>query len=118
MMLENGSCAKFVHDCAWGMRVFRYFRFQVSKSVNSVNQPNTIKSMIPQRWLAVVPPSVRDVWAERIVEKFKASYPELYADMGEWRAVPEDERVALENKVLSAADTVHREVREERNASH
>ena len=84
----------------------------------TVNQTNTIKSMIPRRWLAVIPTDVRDKWADRIVEKFKATNPELYAAMGEWRSLPEDEQAEVEKKVLSAADAVHREVREEiKNAS-
>jgi len=82
-----------------------------------VNQKNTIKSMIPHRWLEVIPPSDRDKWANRIVEKFRQIHPELYEAMGEWRSVPEEERVNVESKVLSVADAVHREIREERNAT-
>ena len=74
--------------------------------------------MIPRRWMAVIPTDVRDKWAKRIVEKFKETNPDLYAAMGEWRSLPDDEQAEVEKKVLSAADAVHREVREEiKNAS-
>ncbi|MBO4842042.1 MAG: hypothetical protein J5478_01535 [Bacteroidales bacterium] len=83
-----------------------------------MNQENTIKSMIPQRWLAVVAPASRSIWADRIVEKFKEQNPELFTAMGEWRAVPEDDREEVVKKVLRAADDVHREMRDERKSSH
>lgn len=78
-----------------------------------MNQKNTIQSMIPRRWLAVVPPPVRDQWADRIVEKFKELNPVLYSTMGKWHALPEEEREEVEKKVLFAADAVHQEVRKE-----
>ena len=78
-----------------------------------VNQKNTVKSMIPIRWLRVVPPDMRDIWADRIVEKFEEDNPELYSAMGIWTSIPEEIRDEVVKKVLSAADAVHREMRDE-----
>lgn len=78
-----------------------------------MNQKNTIKSMIPYRWLKVVPPDRRDLWADRIVEKFEEYNPELYSAMGLWTSIPEEIRDEVVKKVLSAADAVHQEMRDE-----
>jgi len=78
-----------------------------------VNQKNTIKSMIPQRLLELVPSSMRDNWANRIVEKVKAHNPSLYAAMGQWSLIPEDEKDTVVNEILTAAEQVHREIQDE-----
>ena len=78
-----------------------------------MNQKNTIKSMIPQRLLDLVPSTVRDKWANRIVEKVKAHNPDLYAAMGQWSIVPEEEKDTVVNEILAAAEQVHWEIRDE-----
>lgn len=79
-----------------------------------MNQRNTIKSMIPQRLLELVPSSVRDKWGNRIVEKVKASNPALFAAIGEWSFVPEEEKKKLVNEILAAAEQIHWEIQNER----
>ena len=64
-----------------------------------MNQKNTIKSLIPQRLLDLVPSSVRDKWANRIVEKVKDQNLTLYAAMGEWSFIPEDEKGKVVNAI-------------------
>ena len=91
---------------------FHYIRFRFS-NLRHMNQKNTIKGLIPQRLLVLVPPADRDKWADRIVEKFKAQNPECYATIGEWRSVPDEEREDVVNKILSAAELIHREIRDE-----
>ena len=76
-----------------------------------VNQKNTIKGMIPQRLLELVPSSVRDKWANRVVEKVKENNPALYAAMGDWSSMPEDERQTVVNEILVAAEKIHWEIR-------
>ena len=70
--------------------------------------------MIPQRLLELVPSSVRDNWGNRIVEKVKASNPALFAAIGEWNFVPEDEKEKLVNEILAAAEQIHWEIQNER----
>ena len=65
-----------------------------------MNQKNTIKSLIPQRLLDLVPSSVRDKWANRIVEKVKDQNLALYAAMGEWSFIPEDEKGGQRNSTI------------------
>ena len=78
-----------------------------------MNQKNTIKSMIPQRLLELVPSTVRDKWANRIVEKFKAQNPDLYAAMGQWSFIPDEEKETVVNEILAAAEQIHWEIRDE-----
>lgn len=78
-----------------------------------MNQRNTIKSMIPQRLLELVPSSVRDRWANRIVEKVKAHNPALYAAMGQWSIIPDEEKETVIGEILSAAEQIHWEIRDE-----
>lgn len=78
-----------------------------------MNQKNTIKSMIPQRLLDLVPFSVREDWANRIVEKVQEISPSLFAAMGQWTVVPEEERRNVVNVILVAAEEVHWEIRDE-----
>ncbi len=75
-----------------------------------MNQSNTIKGMIPQRLLDFVPANIRDRWAGRIVELFRERNPELYAAMGQWPLVPEEEVDGVVKEILRAAETVHREI--------
>ena len=69
--------------------------------------------MIPFRWLKVVPQDKRDLWADRIVEKFEEANPELYSAMGIWTSIPDEIRDDMVKKVLAAADAVHQEMRDE-----
>ena len=69
--------------------------------------------MIPQRLLELVPSSVRDKWANRIVEMVKAHNPALYAAMGQWIFIPEEEKETLVNEILAAAEQIHWEIRDE-----
>ena len=78
-----------------------------------MNQKNTIKSMIPQRLLDLVPSSAREDWANRIVEKVQERNPALFAAMGQWTVVPEEERRNVVNVILDAAEEVHWEIRDE-----
>lgn len=80
---------------------------------NTMNQKNTIKSMIPQRLLELVPSSVRDKWANRIVEKVKAHNPALYTAMGQWSFIQEEEKEKVVNEILTAAEQIHWEIRDE-----
>ena len=78
-----------------------------------MNQKNTIKSMIPQRLLELVPSSVRDKWANCIVEKVKAHNPALYAAIGQWSFIPDEEKETVVGEILFAAEQVHWEIRDE-----
>ena len=78
-----------------------------------MNQKNTIKSMIPERLLTLVPSSVRDKWANRIVEKVKAHNPALYAAIGQWSFIPDEEKEAVVSEILVAAEQVHWEILDE-----
>ena len=78
-----------------------------------MNQKNTIKSMIPQRLLELVPSSVRDKWANRIVEKVKAYNPSLYAAIGQWSFIPDEEKETVVSEILTAAEQIHWEIRDE-----
>ena len=78
-----------------------------------MNQKNTIKSMIPDRLLKLVPSAVRDKWANRIVEKVRAHNPALYAAMGEWSFIPDEEKEKVVNEILTAAEQIHWEIRDE-----
>ena len=69
--------------------------------------------MIPQRLLELVPSSVRDKWANRIVEKVKAHNPALFAAMGQWTVVPDEEKETVVNEILTAAEQIHWEIRDE-----
>ena len=79
-----------------------------------MNQKNTIKSLIPQRLLDLVPSSIRDKWANRIVEKVKEQNIALYAAMGQWSFIPEEEKGKVVNAILTAAEQVHWEIWDER----
>ena len=74
-----------------------------------MNQKNTIKSMIPRRALEYVPLSVRGEWSDRIVSKFKENDPGLYAAMGQWGDIPEEEADAVRNEIVAAAEQIHQE---------
>ena len=78
-----------------------------------MNQKNTLKSMIPQRLLDIVPTAVRDKWANRVVEKIKQNNPELYTAIGGWSFIPEEERETVIEAIVTAADQIHREIRNE-----
>ena len=101
-----------MHRCVCVICSFRYLRCSYLKP-SVVNQKNTVKSMIPIRWLRVVPPDMRDIWADRIVEKFEEDNPELFSAMEVWTSIPEEIRDEVVKKVLSAADAVHQEMRDE-----
>ena len=78
-----------------------------------MNQKNTLKSMIPQRLVDLVPSPVRDKWANRIVEKVKAHNPALYAAIGQWSFIPEEEKETVVNEILAAAEQIHWEIQHE-----
>ena len=98
-----------MHGGGKSNRVFYYLRFCFNKP-SIVNQKNTLKSMIPQRLLELVPSAVRDKWANRIVEKVKAHNPALYAAMGQWSFIPEEEKETVVNEILAAAEQIHWEI--------
>ena len=79
----------------------------------TMNQKNAIKSMIPQRLLQYIPLPSRDAWADRVVSKFKENNPELYAEMGQWRDIPEEEAESVRNGIFAAAEQIHREIADE-----
>ena len=74
-----------------------------------MNQKNTITCMIPRRLLEYVPLLIRGTWADRIVSKFRENNPVLYAEMGRWREIPEEEMDAVNKEILTAAEQVHLE---------
>lgn len=78
-----------------------------------MNQKNTIKSMIPERLLKLVPSEVRDKWANRIVEKVKAHNPAVYAAIGQWSYIPDEEKETVVNEILYAAEQIHWEIQDE-----
>ena len=69
--------------------------------------------MIPRRLLEYVPYSVCSEWADRIVSKFKENNPELYALMGQWGDIPEEELDSVQNAIVAAAEQVHQEIIDE-----
>ena len=69
--------------------------------------------MIPERLLKLVPSAVRDKWANRIVEKVKAHNPALYAAMGQWSFIPDEEKETVVGEILFAAEQIHWEIRDE-----
>ena len=93
--------------------VIAFFLTFVSVKSSIVNQKNTIKSMIPDRLLKFVPSAVRDNWANRIVEKVKANNPALYAAIGAWSFIPDEEKETVINEILVAAEQIHWEIRDE-----
>ena len=78
-----------------------------------MNQKNTLKSMIPQRLLDIVPTAIRDKWANRVVEKVNQNNPDLYSAIGGWSFIPEEERETVIEAIVMAADQIHREIRNE-----
>ena len=78
-----------------------------------MNQKNTIQSMIPERLLKIVPSSVRDKWANRIVEKVKAQNPALYTAIGQWSFIPDEEKETVIKEILVAAEKIHWEIQDE-----
>lgn len=76
-----------------------------------MNQSNTIKSMIPQRILELVPSQVRDNWADHIVAKVKEHNPILYAAVGQWNFIPDEELNMVVNEIMDAAEKIHLEIR-------
>lgn len=72
-----------------------------------MNQKNTIKSMIPQRLVVLVPASIRDKWANRIVKVFQENNPLLYEEIEEWSLVPEESSEMVVSVILAAAEKVH-----------
>jgi hypothetical protein len=72
-----------------------------------MNQKNTIKSMIPQRLVVLVPASIRDKWANRIVKVFQENNPLLYDEIEEWSLVPEESSEMVVSAILAAAEKVH-----------
>ena len=81
-----------------------------------MNQKNAIKSLIPQRLLEYVPADVRDRWANDIVAKVKAKNPVLYAAIGHWTVIPEEEREAMVSEILAAAEEIHNEIKQPKNS--
>lgn len=73
-----------------------------------MNQNNTIKSLIPRRLLEFVPYSDRDKWANRIVTLVKEHNPALYAEMGNWHSIPEDELERVKQEICSAVAIIQR----------
>jgi len=76
-----------------------------------VNQNNIIKSMIPQGVLGLVPPTIREVWADRIVKVFREHNPQLYEQIGEWSMVPEESSDTVLNETLAAAEKVYFDIK-------
>ena len=97
---------------ACGGRFFYYLRFGFCRS-SIVNQKNTIKSMIPQRLLELIPSSMRDNWANQIVEAFKEHNPALYQSMEQWSLIPDDKKEVVVSEILSAAEQIHWQIQDE-----
>lgn len=78
-----------------------------------MNQLNAIKGLIPERLFKIVPSAKREDWAGRIVVKFEENEPKLYAAIGQWDIVPDDERERIVRAILTAAEQIHKENRNE-----
>ena len=63
--------------------------------------------MIPQRLVVLVPASIRDKWANRIVKVFQENNPLLYDEIEEWSLVPEESSEMVVAAILAAAEKVH-----------
>ncbi|MCR5363907.1 MAG: hypothetical protein K6E44_04990 [Bacteroidales bacterium] len=63
--------------------------------------------MIPQRLVVLVPASIRDKWANRIVKVFQENNPLLYEEIEEWSLVPEESSEMVVSAILAAAEKVH-----------
>ena len=69
--------------------------------------------MIPQRLLDIVPTAIRDKWANRVVEKIKLNNPDLFTAIGQWSFIPEEERDTVIDAIVTAAEQIHWEIRNE-----
>ena len=63
--------------------------------------------------MKIVPSSVRDKWANRIVEKVKAQNPALYTAIGQWSFIPDEEKETVIKEILVAAEKIHWEIQDE-----
>ena len=61
----------------------------------------------------LVPNSGRERWADRIVQKFEEHNPALYAAIGTWSVVPDEERERLIDEIIYAAEKIHLEMPDE-----
>ncbi|MBR5385906.1 MAG: hypothetical protein IK143_08635 [Bacteroidales bacterium] len=75
-----------------------------------MNQINTIKGLIPQHLLMLVPSTFRDMWANRIVKVFKEQNPKLYDEIEQWSVVPEERCDVVVTEILTVADKVYSEL--------
>ena len=112
IMHKFGFVPKSCMGGVFVITIFTIFACCINKTC-FVNQKNTIKSMIPERLLKLVPTAVRDKWANRIVDKVKAHNPALYAAIGQWSFIPDEEKETVINEILEAAQQVHWEIQDE-----
>lgn len=78
-----------------------------------MNQKNAITSMIPRRLLEYVPLQKRGSWADQIVSIFKENNPALYAEIGKWREVPEEEMESVLIEIIAAAGQIRQDIIDE-----
>lgn len=78
-----------------------------------MNQKNAITSMIPRRLLEYVPLQKRGSWADQIVSIFKENNPALYAEIGRWREVPEEEMESVLIEIIAAAGQIRQDIIDE-----
>lgn len=71
-----------------------------------MNAKNTIKSLIPRRLFELVPSSIRNKWADRIADKVQAQNPALYAAIGEWNSISEEDQAVVLKETIKAAEEV------------
>ena len=72
-------------------------------SPETMNQDNTIKSLIPETILEGIPSRKRVHFASRIVDFFKEANPDLYEQIGGLDTLSEEMRVDCVEKVRAAA---------------
>lgn len=96
---------------------FHYIRYRFFSIPHLMNPKNTIKGLIPQRLLVLVPPADRDKWADRIVEKFKVQNPECYAAIQKERNKQLQESEAQEYAARYHAQEQERRIRDAQTQS-
>ena len=69
--------------------------------------------MIPRRLLEYVPLQKRGSWADQIVSIFKENNPALYAEIGRWREVPEEEMESVLIEIIAAAGQIRQDIIDE-----
>ena len=81
-------------------------------SPETMNQDNTIKSLIPETILEGIPSRKRVHFASRIVDFFKEANPDLYETIGGLDSLPDELKDECVVKVKEAALAAHSHYRD------